>query len=32
MTPGFIRDMFQIRLKYDAKMVAGNRVKNHMGL
>ena len=31
MTPGFIRDMYQIRLKYDAKMNVG-RIGRRLGL
>ena len=31
MTPGFIRDMFNIRAKYDARM-AGGKMKQRMGL
>lgn len=32
MMPGFIRDMYNIRLKYDAKMMGGSIGKKLLGL
>ena len=31
MTPGFIRDMYTIRMKYDVKM-AGGKIRKRIGL
>jgi len=31
MMPGFIRDMYTIRMKYDVKL-AGGKIKKRMGL
>ena len=31
MTPGFIRDMYMIRIKYDAKLM-GAKMKRRLGL
>ena len=32
MTPGFIRDMYMIRMRYDIRVNGGKIVKNKMGL
>jgi hypothetical protein len=32
MTPGFIRDMYMIRVKYDIRINGGKIAKNKMGL